>query len=367
MAEDVPQLRHRLHTGGAALRTCSTCMHALPRSALLRRAGPHAAACLPKALRLPGLCARHLDLCVAWALVLALKLTQAGVPCKVSPARPRTRSHQIKADAEGAAGRSYNYRVVMHTGGAELDMRGRCSAGQKVRENGVPAPSWRPHAARPDAGQCRAVLPGWHPSPPSPLRTLPHITHHHHTHTHTHPGAGLPDHPAGAGRDLLPQLRHPCAGRTHYEPGCGCVWPLPPTLRALLRWHSGRQSPGAPAACSRRRTAAQRSRTRALAQQNAAPPVCLFGSGLFHPGCYKVPSARAAASPAGVLQAAGLALPYAPPNCPNPSHCLPCRPSPRLLQTTAPAWRRRCAPSCRIAAIRHACCAHAQLACALCY
>ncbi|KAL4429800.1 hypothetical protein ABPG77_010917 [Micractinium sp. CCAP 211/92] len=39
---------------------------------------------------------------------------------------------QIKADAEGAAGRSYNYRVVMHTGGAELDMRGRCSAGQKV-------------------------------------------------------------------------------------------------------------------------------------------------------------------------------------------------------------------------------------------
>ncbi|PSC68536.1 DNA repair RAD50 [Micractinium conductrix] len=39
---------------------------------------------------------------------------------------------QIKADAEGAAGRSYNYRVVMHCGEAELDMRGRCSAGQKV-------------------------------------------------------------------------------------------------------------------------------------------------------------------------------------------------------------------------------------------
>lgn len=38
---------------------------------------------------------------------------------------------QIKADAEGA--RSYNYRVVMMSGGAELDMRGRCSAGQKVR------------------------------------------------------------------------------------------------------------------------------------------------------------------------------------------------------------------------------------------
>ena len=37
---------------------------------------------------------------------------------------------QIKADADGA--RSYNYRVVMMSGGAELDMRGRCSAGQKV-------------------------------------------------------------------------------------------------------------------------------------------------------------------------------------------------------------------------------------------
>lgn len=37
---------------------------------------------------------------------------------------------QVKADADGA--RSYNYRVVMHSGGAELEMRGRCSAGQKV-------------------------------------------------------------------------------------------------------------------------------------------------------------------------------------------------------------------------------------------
>lgn len=39
---------------------------------------------------------------------------------------------QVKADSEGAGARSYNYRVVMMTGGAELDMRGRCSAGQKV-------------------------------------------------------------------------------------------------------------------------------------------------------------------------------------------------------------------------------------------
>lgn len=39
---------------------------------------------------------------------------------------------QVKADSEGAGARSYNYRVVMYAGGAELDMRGRCSAGQKV-------------------------------------------------------------------------------------------------------------------------------------------------------------------------------------------------------------------------------------------
>ena len=40
---------------------------------------------------------------------------------------------QIKADTEGAGARSYNYRVVMYSGGAELDMRGRCSAGQRAR------------------------------------------------------------------------------------------------------------------------------------------------------------------------------------------------------------------------------------------
>jgi DNA repair protein RAD50 len=32
-----------------------------------------------------------------------------------------------------SAGKSYNYRVVMRKGDTELDMRGRCSAGQKVR------------------------------------------------------------------------------------------------------------------------------------------------------------------------------------------------------------------------------------------
>ena len=40
-------------------------------------------------------------------------------------------SIQMKADADGAG--SYNYRIVMHSSGAELDMRGRCSTGQKAR------------------------------------------------------------------------------------------------------------------------------------------------------------------------------------------------------------------------------------------
>ena len=39
----------------------------------------------------------------------------------------------IRADSESGRGnRSYNYRVVMIKKGAEMDMRGRCSAGQKV-------------------------------------------------------------------------------------------------------------------------------------------------------------------------------------------------------------------------------------------
>ncbi|GIL73373.1 hypothetical protein Vretifemale_3415, partial [Volvox reticuliferus] len=39
---------------------------------------------------------------------------------------------QIRADTEGVGTKSYNYRVVMYSGAAELEMRGRCSAGQKV-------------------------------------------------------------------------------------------------------------------------------------------------------------------------------------------------------------------------------------------
>lgn len=39
---------------------------------------------------------------------------------------------RIHSDAEGAGTRSYSYKVLMQTGDAELEMRGRCSAGQKV-------------------------------------------------------------------------------------------------------------------------------------------------------------------------------------------------------------------------------------------
>ncbi|KAL8048542.1 hypothetical protein ABFX02_07G073600 [Erythranthe guttata] len=38
----------------------------------------------------------------------------------------------IHSDSDGAGTRSYSYRVLMQTGDAELEMRGRCSAGQKV-------------------------------------------------------------------------------------------------------------------------------------------------------------------------------------------------------------------------------------------
>ena len=39
---------------------------------------------------------------------------------------------KISADAEGGARKNYSYRVVMLKDKVEMDMRGRCSAGQKV-------------------------------------------------------------------------------------------------------------------------------------------------------------------------------------------------------------------------------------------
>lgn len=53
---------------------------------------------------------------------------------------------QIASDADGQ--KSYNYRVVMNCQGAELDMRGRCSAGQKVR-------SFSGRVREPEAAQLR--------------------------------------------------------------------------------------------------------------------------------------------------------------------------------------------------------------------
>lgn len=44
------------------------------------------------------------------------------------------RSHEDDNESGGMAKRrSYQYRVVMMVGGVELDMRGRCSTGQKVK------------------------------------------------------------------------------------------------------------------------------------------------------------------------------------------------------------------------------------------
>ena len=46
---------------------------------------------------------------------------------------PPSNSVPIVIGADGEAGKkSYNYRLLMQKGNAELDMRGRCSAGQKV-------------------------------------------------------------------------------------------------------------------------------------------------------------------------------------------------------------------------------------------
>lgn len=85
--------------------------------------------------------------------------------------------------------RVYNYRVVMVKGDTALDMRGRCSAGQKVSTPSSVRPSVRLRA---------------HPL----TATLPPCS-----------GPGLPDHPPGAGRDLLLELRHPGPRRAHHQPG----------------------------------------------------------------------------------------------------------------------------------------------------
>jgi DNA repair protein RAD50 len=44
----------------------------------------------------------------------------------------KTDVNDEKSESGAASRRQYNYRVVMRQGDTELDMRGRCSAGQKV-------------------------------------------------------------------------------------------------------------------------------------------------------------------------------------------------------------------------------------------
>jgi DNA repair protein RAD50 len=44
----------------------------------------------------------------------------------------RSEDDTLKADGEAKARRTYNYRVVLIKGDTVLDMRGRCSCGQKV-------------------------------------------------------------------------------------------------------------------------------------------------------------------------------------------------------------------------------------------
>lgn len=78
--------------------------------------------------------------------------------------------------------RTYNYRVVMMKGDVALDMRGRCSAGQKV------------------------------PYLPSSIISVflwPYFV------CPACPGVGLFDHPSGPGWDVLPQFWVPRTGWTH--------------------------------------------------------------------------------------------------------------------------------------------------------
>ena len=134
----------------------------------------------------------------------------------------------MKADSEGAGARSYNYRVVMMSGGAELDMRGRCSAGQKVTFALSCAldhirQSTASRLCRLTASRCglwgqplRKLLTPVIASRTTPLRSCD-------ARHALAAGAGVPHHPAGAGRDFLPQLRHPGPGRAHHQPGCGAL------------------------------------------------------------------------------------------------------------------------------------------------
>lgn len=100
---------------------------------------------------------------------------------------------EIRSDMDdntsaGVRRRVYNYRVVMVKGDTALDMRGRCSAGQKV----------------PDVF---CMSPFTCPPPPTPtsFQIFPY-------NVRLCVGAGIPDHPSSAGGNLLPELWDPGPG-----------------------------------------------------------------------------------------------------------------------------------------------------------
>lgn len=76
--------------------------------------------------------------CSAWfkfkVSILACSELSVAFECQLLPDIERIEIRSDEDDGSGAAKlrRSYRYRVVMVKGGTELDMRGRCSAGQKV-------------------------------------------------------------------------------------------------------------------------------------------------------------------------------------------------------------------------------------------
>ena len=76
--------------------------------------------------------ADHVHLSLSLSLSLSLRVCQWQYISIVSDEDATKPSAAATTATTGRATRSYNYRVAMKVGDAELDMRGRCSAGQKV-------------------------------------------------------------------------------------------------------------------------------------------------------------------------------------------------------------------------------------------
>lgn len=135
----------------------------------------------------------------------------------------------------------------MVVGGTELEMRGRCSAGQKVYCC-LLAAQWILSVTK----MCSCFIDGiesfthkflnlplapeWQDAFCSVFEyymsmhvfifiiNLHTNTQIHTKHTHVFPGACLLGHPPGIGRDLLLKLWHLGTGWAHHKPGLWCVW-----------------------------------------------------------------------------------------------------------------------------------------------